>query len=69
MLDLAGGAAGEGCPVVLLSYLNTILAFGPDAVLRRLPAKRGVLGVVVPDVPVEEAGDLQATAARAAGWT
>ena len=61
VLDLAGDAAREGARVVLLSYLNTILAFGPDRFFDRC-RDRGVLGVVVPDVPVEEASDLQATA-------
>lgn len=61
VLDLAGEVAERGVGVVLLSYLNTILAFGPDRFFAAC-AERGVLGVVVPDVPVEEAGDLQATA-------
>jgi tryptophan synthase alpha chain len=61
VLDLVGDAAREGARVVLLSYLNTILAFGPDRFFDRC-RERGVLGVVVPDVPVEEASDLQATA-------
>lgn len=65
VLDLAGQAAGEGAHVVLLSYLNTILAFGADRFFGRC-RECGVLGVVVPDVPVEEATDLQATA-RARG--
>jgi tryptophan synthase alpha chain len=65
VLDLAGAAAGEGVRVVLLAYLNIILAFGVERFFDRC-ASRGVLGVVVPDVPVEEATDLQATA-RARG--
>jgi tryptophan synthase alpha chain len=65
VLELAGKAAGEGARLVLLSYLNTILAFGPERFFDRC-RDRGVLGVVVPDLPVEEATDLQATA-RARG--
>jgi tryptophan synthase alpha chain len=61
VLDLAGMAADEGARVVLLSYLNNILAFGLERFFERCREK-GVLGVVVPDVPVEEAGDLQAIA-------
>jgi tryptophan synthase alpha chain len=61
VLDLAGLATAEGARVVLLSYLNNILAFGPERFFERCREK-GVLGVVVPDVPVEEAGDLQAMA-------
>jgi tryptophan synthase alpha chain len=65
VLDLAGRATEEGARVVLLSYLNTILAFGPERFFERC-RQRGVLGVVVPDVPVEEASELQVTA-RAMG--
>ncbi len=61
VLDLAGRAAGEGARIVLLSYLNTILALGADEFFRRCRTQ-GVLGVVVPDLPVEEAGELQALA-------
>ena len=66
MLDLAEEAAGEGVPVVLLSYLNTILAFGPERFFADC-GRKGVAGVVVPDVPVEEAGDLQRTAGERRG--
>lgn len=61
VLDLAGEAAGGEAGIVLLSYLNTILAFGVERFFTRCAAQ-GVLGVVVPDLPVEEAGGLQATA-------
>jgi len=61
VLDIAAAAAAEGARLVLLSYLNVILAFGPERFFDRCRSS-GVLGVVVPDVPVEEAGDLQATA-------
>jgi tryptophan synthase alpha chain len=61
VLDLAGTIVEEGANVVLLSYLNTILAFGVERFFSRC-AEKGVLGVVVPDVPVEEAVELQATA-------
>jgi tryptophan synthase alpha chain len=61
VLELAGQAAADGARIVLLSYLNTILAFGPPRFFDRC-RESGVLGVVVPDVPVEEAGELQATA-------
>jgi tryptophan synthase alpha chain len=61
VLDLAGEVAGSGVPVVLLSYLNTILAYGAARFFAHC-ADKGVAGVVVPDVPVEEAGDLQRTA-------
>jgi tryptophan synthase alpha chain len=65
VLDLAAAVASEGARVVLLSYLNVILAFGPERFFDHC-RDGGILGVVVPDVPVEEAGDLQACA-RARG--
>ncbi len=65
VLDTAAAAADEGARVVLLSYLNIILAFGPARFFERC-RDSGVLGVVVPDVPVDEAGDLQEVA-RARG--
>jgi tryptophan synthase alpha chain len=65
VLDIAATAVGEGARVVLLSYLNIILAFGPERFFDHC-RDGGILGVVVPDLPVEEAGDLQATA-RARG--
>jgi tryptophan synthase alpha chain len=61
VLELAGEAAGSGVPVVLLTYLNTILAYGPDRFFVEC-GRKSVAGVVVPDVPVEEAGELQKTA-------
>ncbi len=65
VLEIARGAAEKGARLVLLSYLNTILAFKPELFFERCH-ESGVLGVVVPDVPVEEAAELQATA-RARG--
>ncbi len=43
-------------PVVLMSYLNPLLAYGLD----RLPAAAraaGVCGMIIPDLPLEESGD------------
>lgn len=53
-LELAGEVTGVGAPVVLMSYVNPILAhdarrFAADA------AQAGVAGVIVPDMPIEEA--------------
>jgi tryptophan synthase alpha chain len=58
VLDLAGQISGEGASVVLLSYLNTILAFDPERFFTAC-GERGVLGVVVPDLPPEEASKLR----------
>jgi len=46
-------------PILLMSYLNPLLAYG----LERLPqdaAAAGVSGFIVPDLPFEESGELRA---------
>jgi tryptophan synthase alpha chain len=46
-------------PLILMSYLNPLLAYG----LERLPkdaARAGVAGFIVPDLPYEESADLRA---------
>jgi tryptophan synthase alpha chain len=58
--ELAEAVAREGTPVVLMSYINPILAY--DA--RRFAAEAaqaGVAGVIVPDMPLEESEPV-------AGW-
>jgi len=52
-LELLREAALE-IPVVLMSYLNPILAFPMDRFLSEA-AGAGVVGVIVPDLPVDEA--------------
>ena len=50
-------------PVLLMSYLNPLLAFG----LERLPeaaAKAGVSGLIIPDLPYEESADMRAALDR-----
>lgn len=45
-------------PLLLMSYLNPLLAFG----LERLPqaaAAAGVAGFIIPDLPLEESADMQ----------
>jgi tryptophan synthase alpha chain len=61
VLDLAKEVSGTGVPVVLMGYLNTILAYGPAKFFADC-SRKGVAGVVVPDVPAEEAAELQKTA-------
>lgn len=46
-----------GAPVVLMSYLNPLLAFGFEALAARA-AEVGVDGLIVPDLPLEESGPL-----------
>jgi len=55
-LTLAGGI---GAPVVLMSYLNPLLAFGyPELANASIGA--GVGGFIVPDLPIEEADEFRA---------
>ena len=51
-------------PLVFLTYYNPILAFGLKAFCRTA-VEAGIDGVVVPDLPPEEAGPLAAEAAPA----
>jgi len=49
----------HAAPILLMSYLNPLLAYG----LERLPrdaAAAGVCGFIVPDLPFEESGELKA---------
>ena len=49
-------------PVLLMSYLNPLLAFGFDALARRA-VEAGVAGFIVPDLPYEESAPLHAALA------
>ncbi|MDH5620932.1 MAG: tryptophan synthase subunit alpha [Gammaproteobacteria bacterium] len=46
-------------PLVMMSYLNPLLAFGYDALAERAQ-ETGVCGFIVPDLPFEESDDLRA---------
>jgi tryptophan synthase alpha chain len=50
-------------PVLLMSYLNPLLAFGLER-LPRAAREAGVAGFIVPDLPYEESGDLKAALER-----
>jgi tryptophan synthase alpha chain len=50
-------------PVVLMTYLNPVLAYGSEAFMRRAAAC-GVQGLLLTDVPVEESGALVLLAAE-----
>jgi tryptophan synthase alpha chain len=43
-------------PIVFMSYLNPLLAYGKEEVLRDMN-KNGVSGLIIPDLPVEEADE------------
>lgn len=59
-LELAAEIAKEGTPVVLMTYINPILAYDPRKFAAEA-AQAGVAGVIVPDLPVEESEPV-------AGW-
>jgi tryptophan synthase alpha chain len=46
-------------PLVMMSYLNPLLAFGYEALAERALAA-GVCGFIVPDLPFEESADIRA---------
>jgi tryptophan synthase alpha chain len=59
-LEVAAAIAAEGTPVVLMTYINPILAYDPRKFAAEA-AQAGVSGVIVPDLPVEESEPV-------AGW-
>jgi tryptophan synthase alpha chain len=54
-----GGALAASVPVVAMAYANLVLARGPEAFARDLAAS-GISGLIVPDLPMEEAPALLA---------
>jgi tryptophan synthase alpha chain len=57
--ELSGRSRESNSPILLMSYLNPLLAYGLEA----LPidaARAGVAGIIVPDLPLEECGELRA---------
>jgi tryptophan synthase alpha chain len=50
-------------PVLLMSYLNPLLAFGLDR-LPEVATKAGVSGFIIPDLPYEESADMRAALDR-----
>src|ERR1700704_4206144 len=59
-LELAAEIAREGIPIVLMTYINPILSHDPRRFAAEA-AQAGVAGVIVPDLPFEEAEPV-------AGW-
>ncbi len=50
---------GVQAPLLLMSYLNPLLAFGVEA-LALQAARAGVAGFIVPDLPLDESSELHA---------
>jgi tryptophan synthase alpha chain len=59
-LELAAAIAREGVPIVLMTYINPILAHDPRRFAAEA-AQAGVAGIIVPDLPIEESEPV-------AGW-
>ena len=55
--------APRRAPLLLMSYLNPLLAFGLER-LPRAAREAGVAGFIVPDLPYEESGDLKSALER-----
>jgi tryptophan synthase alpha chain len=53
------GSANIAVPVVMMSYVNPLLAFGFGPLAERAAAT-GVCAFIVPDLPFEESGELRA---------
>ena len=59
IFDQLDGAQGEiDAPLVMMSYLNPLLAFGYDTLAERARAA-GVCGFIVPDLPFEESREIR----------
>jgi tryptophan synthase alpha chain len=63
VLETCGGVA-ERLPVVLMVYSNMVLANGAENFARQALGA-GAAGVIVPDLPLEEAGEIGAALAAA----
>ncbi|MFM8828057.1 MAG: tryptophan synthase subunit alpha, partial [Actinomycetota bacterium] len=64
VLDIADDLR-DGPPGVVMTYFNTVIAQGPAEFLGHA-AEKGVAGIIIPDLPVDEAAEVRA-AARDAG--
>jgi tryptophan synthase alpha chain len=56
-------ALAPSVPVVLMCYANMVFAPGVEAFVERL-ARTGACGLIVPDLPLEEAAELRAACER-----
>ena len=63
VIEIVEGLRG-GPPVVLMTYVNLVLAAGPRAFMERA-ARAGVAGVILPDLPIDEGAELREQARRA----
>lgn len=61
--ELAGMRPRPAAPLLLMSYLNPLLAYGLDG-LPEAAAAAGVSGFIIPDLPFEESADVRAALDR-----
>lgn len=61
--EIAALSRPRGTPLLLMSYLNPLLAYGLDR-LPRAAADAGVSGFIVPDLPYEESAELRSALDR-----
>lgn len=59
LAELAAQSPKPKVPILLMSYLNPLLAFGLDE-LPQAAASAGVSGFIIPDLPFEESADMRA---------
>ncbi len=64
VIAIAEGLGADAPPVVLMTYVNVVLAAGERAFMERA-ARAGVAGVILPDLPIDEGDDLREQARRA----
>jgi tryptophan synthase alpha chain len=57
--ELAGMQPPPRAPLLLMSYLNPLLAFGLER-LSAAAARAGVAGFIIPDLPFEESAEMRA---------
>lgn len=60
ILEELSANAPYDAPIVLMSYLNPLLNHGYEK-LARASVRAGVCGYIIPDLPIEESGELQRT--------
>jgi tryptophan synthase alpha chain len=64
VIEIAAAQGRDGPPIVLMTYVNLVLAAGVRAFMERA-ARAGVAGVIVPDLPIDEGDDVRQHARRA----
>jgi tryptophan synthase alpha chain len=64
VIAIADALPDDGPPVVLMTYVNVVMAAGARAFMERA-ARAGVAGVILPDLPIDEGDDLRRQARRA----